>query len=76
MAKTIADKIGAQGVIDALAVFIKQKQAKAKGEENTKDKQHKETNSIWAKQYLIQVHGFITIWKAKSDNKRQVKYKC
>ncbi len=75
MAGTAADKVGVPGLIDALAVFIKQEQAKARRVDNVGDEQYKEANSSWAKKYSIQVHASITTWKAKGDNGRQVQYK-
>ena len=56
----IADKAGILGFIDALAVFIKQEQAKAKGIKNAEDEQYKEADLSWAKNYPIQVHSSIT----------------
>lgn len=60
------------GFIEALVIFIKQKQAKVKRVENAGDEQCKEANSRWAKKYPIHVHGFITIWKVKNDNSGQI----
>ena len=60
--------------MDVLVVFIKQKQVKAREIENIGDKQQKKVDSSWAKKYPIQVHSFITTWKAKGDNERQMQY--
>ena len=68
LAETAADKAGIPGFIDALAVFIKQERAKARGIGNARDEQHKEADSSWVKKYPIQVHGSITTRKAKGDN--------
>ncbi len=70
----MADKAGVPGFIDALAVFIKQEQAKAREVGNVGDERHKKTNSSWARKYPIQVHGSITTWKAKGDDRGQVQY--
>lgn len=69
MAEKTVDKTGISRFIDALAVFIKQEQAKARSEENARDKQRKENNSSWAKKYPIQLHGSIIMWKVKGENK-------
>ena len=45
LAETEADKAGILGLVDALAVFIKQEQAKIKGVESTRDRRHKDKNS-------------------------------
>lgn len=74
MAGTVADKVGVLGFIDALAVFIKQEQAKPRGVENAGEKQCKEANSSSGRNNPIQVYISITTWKAKSDNEEQVQY--
>ena len=51
--ETVVDKIGVSGLIDILAVFIKQKRAKAKGEENVFNKCQKEDDLSWARKYPI-----------------------
>ena len=75
LAKTTANKAGIPGLIDALAVFIKQKRANIRGKESASNKRQKKDNSSWARKYLIQIHGFIITWRAKGDNERQVQYK-
>ncbi len=69
------DKAGVPGFIDALAVFIKQEQAKARGVDNVGDKRRKKADSCWVRKYPIQVHDSITTWKAKDDDGGQVQYK-
>ena len=59
LAKTAADKTGVPGSADALAVFIKQEQAKVKGVESTPNKRSKNDDSSWASKYPIQIHGSI-----------------
>lgn len=74
MAETAANKASVAGLIDELAVFIKQKRAKVRKIESASNKGRKDNNSSWAKKYPIQIHGSITIWKAKGDNGGQVQY--
>ncbi len=74
LARTATDKAGVPGFIDALAVFIKQKQAKIRGVDNVGDERRKKVDSSWARKYPIQVHGSITPWKAKGDDRGQVQY--
>ena len=69
LAETAVDKAGVPGFIDALAVFTRQERAKARGVENAGDERRKEVDSSWSKKYPIQVHDFITTWKAKGDNR-------
>ena len=57
----MADKIGVLKFIDALAVFIKQEQAKVRSVDNVGNKQYKEANLSWVKKYPIPVHGSITM---------------
>ncbi len=76
LAGITADKVGIPGFIDALVVFIKQKQVKVKGIDNVENEQCKEANSSWARKYPIQIYDFITTWKAKGNDKGQVQYKC
>ena len=59
LAETAADKTGVSGLVDALAVFIKQEQAKVKRVESTPNKRCKDDNSSWAGKYFIQIHGSI-----------------
>ena len=74
MAETAAGNAGVPGLIDALAVFIKQERAKARGVESACNERQKEDDSSWAKKYPIQIHGSIITWKAKGDDGRQVQY--
>lgn len=71
----MADKVNISGFIDALAIFIKQKRVKAREVDNIGDEQRKKADLSQARKYPIQVHSFITTWKAKGDNKKQVQYK-
>lgn len=57
--KTIANKSNILGLINALAVFIKQEQAKSKMVENTLDKCRKNDNLCWIVKYSIQIHSSI-----------------
>ena len=61
LAETAADKAGISGLVDALAVFIKQERAKVKGVESTLNKRRKNDDSSWAGKYPIQIHGFIAM---------------
>ena len=74
MAETAADKAGIPGLIDALAVFIKQEQAKVRSEESISSKCQKKDNSSWARKYPIPIHGSIITWRAKRDDRGQVQY--
>ena len=62
-------------MVDALAVFIKQKRAKVKGVESTLNERRKDDDSIWASKYSIQICGSIATWKAKGDNGGEMQYK-
>ena len=53
LAEIAADKAGVPGLVDALAVFVKQKQAKVKEVENTPHKCRKDENSSWGSKYTI-----------------------
>lgn len=59
--ETTANKAGVLGLVDFLAVFIKQKQAKIKEIKSTLNKHCKNNNSRWISKYLIQIYGFIAI---------------
>ena len=72
LAETVADKAGVPGLIDALAVFIKQEQAKVRGKESASNERRKKDDSSWARKYPIQIHGSIIMWRAKGDNREQV----
>ncbi len=61
LAGKAADKASVPGCKDALAVFIKQKRAKARRVDNVGDKRRKEADSSWARKYPIQVHDSITM---------------
>ena len=74
MAETADDNAGIPGLIDALAVFIKQEQTKARGIESACNKRQKEDDSSWARKYPIQIHGSIITWKAKGDDGGQVQF--
>ena len=74
MAEIAANKAGVPGLMDVLAVLIKQKRAKVKGEESVSNECRKKDNSSWARKYPIWIHGFIIMWRAKGDNGRQVQY--
>ena len=74
MAETAANETGVPGLIDALAVFTKQKQAKVRGEESASNKRRKEDDSSWVRKYTIQIHGSIITWRVKENNRGQVQY--
>ena len=64
LAETAADNAGVPGLIDALAVFIKQEWAKARGVESACHERQKKDDSSWARKYLIQIHGSVITLKA------------
>lgn len=74
LAETVADKANVPGLIDVLAVLIKQERAKVRGVESASDERRKENDSSWARKYSIQIHDSITTGKAKSDDRGQVQY--
>ena len=74
LAETAADKAGVPGLVDALAVFIKQERAKVKGVESTLNERRKDDDSSWAGKYSIQIHGSIATWKAKGDDGGEMQY--
>ena len=76
MAETEADNAGVPGLIDTLAVFIKQERAKSRGVESACNERRKEDDSSWASKYPIQIHSSIITWKAKKDNGGQGQCKC
>lgn len=39
------------------------------------NKRYKEDDSNWVDKYLIQIHGFIAMWKAKKYDREELKYK-
>lgn len=53
LVKTAADKANIPGLVNVLAVFIKQERAKVKEVENTLNKCRKDENSSWAGKYSI-----------------------
>ena len=59
LAETAANKAGVPGLIDALAVFIKQKQAKVRGEASASNKHQKKNNLSGIRKYPIQIDGSI-----------------
>ena len=53
LAETAADNVGVPGLINTLAVFIKQEQAKVRDIESAFNKRQKKDDSSWTKKYLI-----------------------
>ena len=74
LAETVADKADDPGLVDALAVFIKQERAKVKGVESTLNKRRKDDDLSWAGKYPIQIHGSIATWTAKGDDGGEMQY--
>ena len=74
MAETAADNAGVPGLIDALAIFIKQERAKARCVESASNERRKKDDSICAREYSMQIHGSIITWKAKRNDGGQLQY--
>ena len=75
MAEIAADKAGFLGLLDALAVFIKQKRAKIKELKNTLNKYYKDDNSNWASKYLYPDPWFHSYTEDHKNNKKEIQTK-
>lgn len=61
MTKIVADNASILKLVDFLAMFIKQKQAKVKKVENILNKYYKNNNLSQVDKYFIQIYDFIAI---------------